>query len=106
MTTSDHPIATRGTLAYRAFFCCTLACTAIAVTYFLIGLADGTVSSFNLGLWLLLLGGLGMVLWTGHLLRRSGRTGAAIAVLALVAVPGLFAGLLVLIVTVTQPRWN
>lgn len=106
MTNPDRSTRTLATFAYRGFFGCGLVCAALAVAFFFIGLGDGSVSSFNLTLWLLLLAGLGTVLWAGHVLRRRGRTGAAIAVLGIVALPGLLAGLFALLVVITQPRWN
>jgi hypothetical protein len=80
--------------------------TALAVFFFLAGRADGTVSSFNIVLWLWLLavtvGVTGASLW----LRRAGRTGLAILLTLVLAVPGLLAGLFALLVIVTHPRWN
>ena len=103
----DQPDMTTGTvLAYRVFLACAGVVAAIAVTFFAIGIGDGSVSSFNLGLWLVLLVGLGTVLWIGHTLRRRDKTGLAIAVLGIVAVPGLLGGLFMLLVVITQPRWN
>jgi hypothetical protein len=80
--------------------------TAVAMAFFVAGLADGTVSSFNLALWLgllaLTLGVTGGSLW----LRRAGRTGLAILLSLVLAIPGLLAGLFILLVLVTHPRWN
>lgn len=94
------------TLGYRVALACALTVAAVALVFFAIGLGDGSVSSFNLGLWLVLLGGLGAVLWAGHALRTRGKTGPAIGVLGLVAVPGLLAALFMLLILILQPRWN
>lgn len=93
-------------MAYRAFTACSLVTTATAVAFFFIGIGDGSVSSFNMGLWLLLLSVLGCVLWSGHALRARGHMASAIAVLAIAAVPGVLGGLFILLLLVTQPRWN
>lgn len=52
---------------------------ALAVFFFPWGLADGSVSTFNIGLWMLLL---------------------------VLAVPGVLVGLFFLILIVGNPRWN
>lgn len=91
---------------YRVFLGCSLAVDAIAAWFFVIGLADGSVSSSNIGLWLALLAVLSVVFAAARALRARGRTGRAIAVLSVVAVPGLLGGLFVLLILVTQPRWN
>ncbi|WP_294251305.1 hypothetical protein [Propionivibrio sp.] len=46
------------------------------------------------------------ILFLGHRLHMHGRTGLAIAVLAILAVPGLLYGLFALMIIVTSPHWN
>lgn len=94
------------TIVYRSFFACSLIVAAIAFVFFAIGLGDGSVSSFNMALWLALLGVVVAVPWAGHALRSRGKIGVAIAVLGIVAVPGFLGGLLVLLLLLLQPRWN
>lgn len=65
---------------------------AVLFYFFLIGLADGSVSSFNMALWLPLMLVPPLVLWGGLRLKASGRPGAANGLLALVAVPGVLLG--------------
>ena len=91
---------------FAATFACSALTTLVAVTFFFIGVADGSVSSFNLALWIGLLSVMGASLWAGFALRARGRTGWAIAALAVTAVPGVLAALFLLLVLVTQPRWN
>jgi len=74
--------------------------------FFLIGLSDGTVSSFNIALWLPLVGVPGAVLWGGLRLKAVGRPGAAKGLLALLAVPGVLVGtwlLLIVVLFATHP---
>lgn len=78
----------------------------VALWFFFIGLADGSVSSFNGGLWLALLGGIAAILGVGWALNARGQRGAAIGVLAILAAPAFAAGLLILAMIVLQPRWN
>jgi hypothetical protein len=83
------------------------ALVAVVVLYFFfIGIADGSVSSFNIVLWLGILGVLAAVLGGGSALHRQGHGKAALAVLAIVAIPGLLYGLFVLSILILQPRWN
>ncbi|MEO8038326.1 MAG: osmoprotectant transporter permease [Betaproteobacteria bacterium] len=93
-------------IVYRSFLACSLIVAAIAFVFFAIGLGDGSVSSFNMALWLALLGIVVVVPWAGHALRSRGKARLAIAVLGIVAVPGFLGGLLVLFLLVLQPRWN
>ena len=78
----------------------------VVVYFFVIGLADGSVSSFNMNLWLGLLAAVAGTIGGGWLLNAKGRRGVAIAVLSILAVPGVLYGLFVLLVIVAQPRWN
>lgn len=78
----------------------------IAVYFFFEGIGDGSISASNIGLWLVLLGGLFATIGVGYALRMRGQITKANLVLALVGVPTILAGLFVLIVFVSQPRWN
>ncbi|MBX9792973.1 MAG: hypothetical protein K2Y02_01600 [Burkholderiaceae bacterium] len=104
--THDTTPSRRSRYVFAAFFVCSALTAAVAGTFFVIGLGDGSVSSFNLGLWLALLAVMGGSLWAGRVLRSKGKSGLAIAALAITAVPGLVAALFILLLLVTQPRWN
>lgn len=78
----------------------------ILIYFFLIGLADGSVSSFNLGLWGAILLVAAAVLSGGLLLRGTGHLGAANSVVLAIAVPGFLVGLFFLALLVLNPRWN
>lgn len=83
------------------------ALAALTIVYFFIwGLTDGTVSSFNAGLWAGLLAAAIGIPVGGYLLHRSEQHGAALALLALMAAPSILAGLFILVLIVEQPRWN
>jgi|SRR5689334_722667 len=69
---------------------------AIFVYFFFVGLGDGSVSSFNIVLWLVILVGLAIVLGGSFALRAAARTGLAIALATALAVPSLLIGLLFL----------
>ena len=79
---------------------------AIFVYFFIIGLLDGSVSSFNLVLWLAILVALAALLLGGYTLHVSGKTRLAAALLSLLAVPGILAAMLSLMVVISPPNWN
>jgi len=79
---------------------------ALVLFFFFAGLAHGRVSFFNIGLWLILLLGVAGIVGGSLWLRSTGRRGVAMAVLLLLAVPGLLCVLFLLVVLITHPRWN
>jgi hypothetical protein len=83
-----------------------LLAAAVIVYFFLIGIADGSVSSFNIGIWLAILAGTAAILGGGMVLKRSGRRAAANVILSVLALPSFLSGLFLLAVIVLQPRWN
>lgn len=91
---------------YKAFFVCSALTCAVGVWFFLVGLGDGSISSFNMGLWLTLLAVLGFSLGGGYTLHANGRHRAAIAALAITAIPGIIGAFFILLLIVFQPRWN
>jgi hypothetical protein len=103
---ADAALGGRGRLTSTIFLVCSLLTSAVFGVFFLIGIADGSVSSFNLVLWLALLAAMGLSLWAGLALRAKGKFGPAVAALAFTAIPGIAAGLFILILLVAQPRWN
>ena len=76
------------------------------VVFFLIGMADGTVSSFNILLWLGILAVVGGCVGGSLALRKAGKHVPSILLAWVLAVPGLFAILMMLLVIILQPRWN
>lgn len=91
---------------YRVAFVLAAAVAAVLGAFFVIGVADGSVSSFNIGLWSGTLAAVGGVLAGGHLLRRRGHAALASALLATLALPGLLYAFFVLLVIVSGARWN
>ena len=79
---------------------------AIAVLFFLVGLADGTVSSFNIGLWTVLLALLATLVGGSLWLRANGRQGVATVLVWILAAPGMLVGAFFLVLIVGNPRWN
>ena len=79
---------------------------AIAVFFFLWGLADGSVSSFNSGLWTILLGALAALVGASLWLKSNGKPRVAMVLAWVLAAPGLLVGLFFLLLIVLNPRWN
>ena len=73
----------------------------VFVYFFLVGLADGSVSSFNAGLWATTLVVLAVVMIGSLALRSAKRIGFAVMLLLALAIPGmlfaLFFGALILL---------
>ena len=90
----------------RILFGIDAAAALVILYFFFVGLADGSVSSFNGGLWTVILAGVAAIIGGGVAFNANGRRGAAIAVLMVLAVPGVLFGLFVLAMVVLQPRWN
>jgi hypothetical protein len=76
------------------------------VYFFVIGLEDGSVSSFNMALWLGILGSLAAILGGGYFLRAKGHGALAACVLCLLAVPALAYVLFFAVLIISNPRWN
>jgi hypothetical protein len=80
--------------------------SAACVYFFVVGLADGSVSSFNGGLWFVMLATCTGVLSGSYLLHARGRTGPALLLSLVLSLPGLLFGLFMLVILLTNPRWN
>lgn len=78
----------------------------IALYFFFIGLADGSVSSFNMGLWLVLLVVLAAVLLGSLTLKAAGNLNVAKILSGILAVPALLVLLFFIIVIASGERWN
>ena len=91
---------------YRLFLIVDAGALFLALYFFFAGVKDGSVSSFNIALWLALLAGMTAVVGSGYALKARGRTSAGAAVLAILAAPAILGGLFFLSILIAQPRWN
>ena len=78
----------------------------VVVYFFIIGLLDQSISSFNIGLWLVILFVVGGVLLGSLWLKSADHLFAAKAVCWILAAPGLIYLLFMLFVLIGNPRWN
>jgi hypothetical protein len=90
---------------HRALLGIDLAAAAVAVAFFLWGLADGT-ALYAPGAWVILLGGIAVIIGGGVALGRRGHAALANTLLLVLAIPALGYALFILMVLVLQPRWN
>jgi hypothetical protein len=74
--------------------------------FFVIGITDGSVSSFNIVLWLGILGTLASVLGGALLLRHLGHALLALGLLLVLATPAILGLLFFLFILISNPRWN
>ena len=78
----------------------------VVVGFFMAGIADGSVSSFNMLLWLGLLAGTAAVIGGGLALKAGGQPRLANLVLAILAGPSFLFGLFFLMLILIPARWN
>ena len=78
----------------------------IVVYFFVIGLGDGSISAFNIQLWLAILACLVLVIGGGVLLNGKGHRRTANGLLLILATPSVVYGLFILSIVILQPRWN
>jgi len=74
--------------------------------FFFAGIGDGSVSDFNIQLWVGVLLGTAAIIAGGVALRRAGKRVLANIVLAILAAPTAFYGFFILVILLTGERWN
>ncbi|MEO6723021.1 MAG: hypothetical protein ABIN67_21830 [Ferruginibacter sp.] len=83
------------------------AMTAMVFLYFFfVGLADGTVSARNMGLWFSVLAILGVILFGSTWLRSNNYPSMAMATLLILAIPALLFLIFTLAMIVGKVKWN
>jgi len=91
---------------FGTLFALNVVAALVAFGFFIIGLADGSVTTFNILLWGGLLGVLFTLPMAGWLLRVRGQRRLGTIVLLPVAGVAVVAALLVLVMILNPPRWN
>jgi len=79
---------------------------AVVMYFFFWGVSDGTVSSFNINIWLALLAATALSLVGGIYFYAKGNPIPAILFLLILALPGIAMVLFTVIMLVANPRWN
>ncbi|HKR06862.1 MAG TPA: osmoprotectant transporter permease [Bacteroidia bacterium] len=78
----------------------------IVLYFFIIGLGDGSVSSYNSTLWGGILAALAGILGGSILLKSAGQLKIAKALLWVLAIPALLYGLFILVFVFSGAKWN
>lgn len=78
----------------------------VPVYFFFIGLKDGSITSRNIMLWLMILAMIAGVLFGADWLKDNDHLGWAKIVLAFAAIPGILVLTYFLIVVISKPKWN
>jgi hypothetical protein len=79
---------------------------AVALYFFVVGLADGSVSSFTAGLWAIILLGIAGIIGGSILLRSAGQRVLSIILLLVLAIPAAIFGLFILLIVISKPNWH
>jgi hypothetical protein len=79
---------------------------AIIVVFFFIGMVSGSVSSYNIGLWIAILAALAVIFGVSLWLKMLGYTVFGTLLLLVIAIPGLLYGLFIFLTIVTKTSWN
>jgi multisubunit Na+/H+ antiporter MnhF subunit len=80
---------------------------AIVIGYFFVaGLADGSVSAFNIQLWIGILSVVSVIILAGAMLHRADQTAWANIVLAILALPATLYGVFIILFVLSGASWN
>ncbi len=74
--------------------------------FFFVGVTDGSVSSFNITLWLGILGFFAALIGGTLWLKLTNHPGIGICILAVPAIVAFLTALLFLVIILSNPRWN
>lgn len=89
---------TKTTIAFWIFWGFDALLSAGILYFFLTGLGDGTVGSFNIGIWLSIIISVAMIMVASWKLKAKGHPRIGMGILALMLIPGLLAVLYLLFV--------
>ena len=93
-------------ILYRILLFVAAAVAAVLLYFFVTGVEDGSVSSFNILIWLVMLAAVGVPISLAWMMRGKGNLKTANLLLLIPAVPGLLAFLFFAMLMLLQPRWN
>lgn len=93
-------------LLFKTLFSIAVVVCSIMVCFFLVGLLDGSVSSFNIGIWFSILAGLIVIVGGSWYCNLKGKPRIANAMLLAIVIPALLFGLLLLVMIFSDAKWN
>lgn len=93
-------------LAFRILIAIDAVAAAVIGFFFVIGVGDGSVSSFNISLWIGILTAVAVILTAGILLHRNNRMVLGNLVLSILAVPATLYCAFFALIILTAPSWQ
>ena len=93
-------------IMFGMLFAINVAAALVALAFFIIGLGDGTVTSFNILIWAAMLGVLFSMPWAAWLVRLRGRQRLGMLLLLPVALPAVLGGVMILVMIVSPLNWR
>jgi len=93
-------------LIYKTLFGIDIVAAVIVGYFFFAGLADGSISAFNIQLWVGIIFVVVTIIASGVALRRAAKPVFANIVLAVLAVPVVLYGIFIGAVVITVTPWN
>ena len=78
----------------------------IPVSFFFIGLSDGSIDGDNIGIWMLILGAVGLILGGTYWLKTKNQLFLAKIILIISSIPSLIAILYMGMIIFGDVRWN
>jgi len=78
----------------------------IPVSFFFIGLSDGSIDGDNIGIWMLILGAVGLILGGTYWLKTKNQIFFAKIILIISSIPSLIAILYMGMIIFGDVRWN
>ena len=93
-------------IMFGTLFALNVAAAMVALAFFIIGLGDGSVTSFNILIWAALLGTLFTMPWAAWAVRMRGRTRLGTMLLLPVALLAVLGGVVILVLIVNPPNWR
>lgn len=91
---------------YTILFVFDILVSFVVFYYFLIGLIDKSISTFNIGTWLILLLGIAGIILAGWYFHKTDHHRMANLILSVLAFPGMIYLIFLLSVIFGNQRWN
>jgi hypothetical protein len=98
--------AERASTAFRILWGFDFVIGVAVIGYFILGLGNGSITAFNIGIWAVLLLLTEGLLWGSRLLYQAGRRKLATTLALLLAIPGIMVLLFFGVLLLSDTRWN
>jgi len=93
-------------LVFKIFWTIDAITSLIVCYFFFIGLADGSVSSRNMGLWMMILLSTAVIMLGSIWLRNHHYNSMAMGLLLILAIPALLYLIFILVMIISGGKWN